>query len=213
MRELTCSEVQDSAAEFALDILDPQDRSIVAAHLIRCRACRAEVDSMQATAGHLLDLVPGTEPPLGFDRRVMNHVDASGARVRRRWRVTIGAAAAAVLIVLGATLGVVETSSSHPAAPHLVSAAFMAGGRQVGEIEVYANNQSPWVSMMVRGVSVQGPVSCQLVDRSGTVETVGSFDLVNGMGSWGAYDRWNPNDMASARLVDAAGHVVASATF
>jgi anti-sigma factor RsiW len=213
MHEMTCSEVQDSAAEFALDILDPHDRSLVAAHLIRCQACRAEVDSMQATAGHLLDLVPGTEPPLGFDRRVIKHVDAAGVRGRRRWRVTIGAAAAAVLVVLGATLGVAETNSSHSVAPHLVSASFMAGGRQVGEIEVYANSKSPWVSMTVRGVPVEGPVSCQLVDRNGTVDTVGTFDLVNGMGSWGAYDRWNSNDMAGARLVDAAGRVVASATF
>jgi anti-sigma-K factor RskA len=214
MREMTCAEVQDAAAEFALDILGPEDRSIVAAHLIRCSSCRAEVDSMHATAGRLLDLVPGTEPPLGFDRRVLKRVDAAGMRAKRRWRVAMGTAAAAVLIVVGATLGVVETNSSHPAPAHLVSARFVAaGGRQVGQIVVYDAAKPPWVSMMVQGVAARGPVSCQLIDRDGTVITIGTFDLVNGTGSWGAPDRWSPYDMAGARLVDATGQVVAHATF
>jgi hypothetical protein len=126
----------------------------------------------------------------------------------------VGAAAAAVLIVVGATLGAVESGSSHPATAHLVSAPFIAaGGRQVGQIELYAGGKSPWVSMTVRGVTAQGPVSCELIDRDGTVTRVGSFDLVDGTGSWAAPDRWSANDTAGARLVNAAGQVVASATF
>jgi hypothetical protein len=214
MREMNCSQVQDAAAEFALDVLDPEERSIVAAHLIRCSACRAEVDSMQAAAGRLLDLVPGTEPPLGFDRRVMKRVDSAGLRSRRRWRTALVTAAAAVFIVVGATVGVVETNSSHPATPHLVSAAFIAtGGQQVGEIKLYPAGRPPWVSMAIRGVAVHGPVSCQLIDHDGTVITLGSFALVNGMGSWGAPDRWSTYDMSGARLVDATGQVLARATF
>jgi anti-sigma-K factor RskA len=214
MHEMSCSQVQDLAAEYALDTLDPEDRSIVAAHLIRCSACRAEVDSMSATAGRLLDLVPGTEPPLGFDRRVMKRVDSAGRRAGRRWRVVMGAAAAAVLIVVGATLGVVESSSSHPATPHLVSASLIAnGGRQVGQIDAYDARQPPWLSMTVRGVAAQGPVSCELIDHDGRVIKIGTFDLVNGMGSWGAPDRWDTYDMAGARLVDSTGRVVAQATF
>src|SRR5438270_10969976 len=101
---MQCSEVRDTAAEFALDILGPAERSAVAAHILRCPECRAEVESMGETAGRLLDLVPGTEPPLGFDRRVMARVGqpARPDRVRRRSRVGVGAAAA-VLIVLGTT--------------------------------------------------------------------------------------------------------------
>jgi anti-sigma-K factor RskA len=214
MREMNCAEVQDAAAEFALDILDSEDRSIIAAHLIRCSECRAEVDSMQETFEHLLDLVPGTEPPLGFDRRVMKRVDSAGGRTRRRWRAVVGAAAAALLIVVGVTMGAVATHSSHPATPHLVSAPFIAaGGRQVGQIDVYAADRPPWVSMTVRGVDAKGPVSCELIDRDGTVTPLGSFDLVNGMGSWGAPDRWTDYDIAGARLVDASGQVVARASF
>ena len=74
MTELTCAQVRDAAAEYALDILEPGERSAVAAHLLRCPACRAQVEGMSGVATRLIELVPGTEPPLGFDRRVMARV-------------------------------------------------------------------------------------------------------------------------------------------
>ncbi len=79
MIDLTCAEARDLAAEFALDILEPEERSAVAAHLLRCPTCRAEVSGMEVVSERLLDLVPGTEPPLGFDRRVLARVQAGPA--------------------------------------------------------------------------------------------------------------------------------------
>jgi len=74
MTNLTCAMARDAAAEYALDILEPEERSALAAHLVRCPACRAEVDAMSDVATRLIELVPGTEPPLGFDRRVLARV-------------------------------------------------------------------------------------------------------------------------------------------
>lgn len=58
MHHLTCDEVQDAAPRFALDILDARARASVAAHLLRCPACRVEVSDMQESAARLLDLGP-----------------------------------------------------------------------------------------------------------------------------------------------------------
>ncbi len=71
MHEMTCLEVNESVPEFTLGILTPDEHDSVAAHLRACPACRLEVESMQSVSEQLLDLIPGTEPPLGFDRRVL----------------------------------------------------------------------------------------------------------------------------------------------
>lgn len=207
MHDLKCSEVRDSSAEYALDILDPVEKASIAAHLIRCPECRAEVDSMQATAGRLLDLVPGTEPPLGFDRRVMQRVGVT----RPRHRLVLSAAAAVLVIVGGVFAGIGLRPSHHPAAE--LAASFSESGRHVGVIDIYPARTPPWVSMTVKGVTARGSVSCVLVSSDGTVTRLGSFDLVNGSGSWGAPDRWTTRGVAGARLVDASGQVVATATF
>lgn len=72
MHDLTCDEVADAAPRFALDILEPQARADVAAHLLRCPACRVEVTGMQASAARLLDVgrndrtgPPWAEEPFG----------------------------------------------------------------------------------------------------------------------------------------------------
>ena len=88
MTELTCAQVSEVSGEFALRILPDEQRAAVAAHLLRCPHCRREVDQMTAIGNQLLELLPGTEPPLGFDRRVL-------ARIRPRHRRPFLAAAAA----------------------------------------------------------------------------------------------------------------------
>src|SRR5262249_27686356 len=110
MIELTCREVRDSSAEFALGILPAEERASVAAHLLRCPSCREEVEGMMAVGTRLLDLVPGTEPPLGFDRRVLARVHGSHAAARTRsWRrpsrLVAAIAAAAAAAALFASVG------------------------------------------------------------------------------------------------------------
>jgi anti-sigma factor RsiW len=216
MTEVTCRDVQDAAAEYALDILDADERSAIAAHLLRCRECRAEVDAMNGVSSRLLELVPGTEPPLGFDQRVLARVrrDRSAGRrwVSRRPRLTTGlaAAVAAGALVFGSLGWFDKGSSPHPARAAL-AADFIQSGRNVGE--VYATQSSNWVSMMVRGARGAEKVTCQLVRRDGSITTLGSFDLVDGSGSWGAPDPAGFAGAAGARLVDNTGKVIATATF
>jgi hypothetical protein len=230
MTDLTCTKARLAAAEYALDILEPEERSALAAHLLRCPACRAEVDAMSDVATRLVELVPGTEPPLGFDRRVLARVrDISPASPARRFRRlrsrrsrlaagVAGLAAAAALIFgsLGWFMGHSDDSSSAPYAESpqrvITDAAFQQGGRDVGEVYVYRANPN-WLTMMVHGVQGGPRVTCEVVTADGRLMRVGSFDLVDGMGTWGAPDPAGLAGVTGARLTDSHGRLLATATF
>jgi hypothetical protein len=207
--ELTCAETREAAAEFALKILPQPQRQFVAEHLLCCAPCRREVEALTEIATRLLDLVPGTEPPLGFDHSVLARVTP---RPRRARRVAIVVVAAAILSTLVAVAAVhVPGGVRRPAPPAPVTAAFRAGGVPVGTFS--ARGRPIWVSVAVWGLPVSGSVTCQLVDRDGAVETLGLFDLVNGTGSWAAPDPPGIRRDQEARLIDAAGRVLATATW
>jgi hypothetical protein len=212
----TCAQVRDSAAEFALNILTPEERSVIAAHLIRCPECRAEVDAMSAVGSRLPELVPGTEPPLGFDRRVLARVRPQrnvGRRLlyrRPRLAASLAAAAAAAVLVV-ASFGWFQGGGSTPPPKAVLTAEFFQGSRDVGEL--YASSSPAWLSMTVHGTTGAQKVTCRLIAKDGTATTIGSFDLVDGSGSWGAPDPGGLAGVAGAQLVDNSGHVIATATF
>ena len=158
MAERTCDEIQEAAAEFALRSLPQPQRGQVDAHLLGCRDCGDEVAALSEIATRLLYIVPGTEPPLGFDRLCWLRVNP-----RRRTRAVARATAAAVAICLllaGTVLDI--TGRSHPAVtpPGLVGI-FRENGVPVGTIA--AGGHPLWVSVNVRGLAVSGSVPCQLV--------------------------------------------------
>jgi hypothetical protein len=177
------------------------------AHLLDCLDCQEEVAGLSAVASRLVDLVPGTEPPLGFDRAVLVRV---GLR-RRNHAVALAVAAAVVMAVLltGSLLTVSGGSR------HLVSSApigvFRDDGVAVGSLSV--SGRPSWVYVSVRGIGVSGPVSCQMVEADGSVETLGLFDLVHGSGYWAAPHPEGLREYRGARLVDLAGQIVATATW
>jgi hypothetical protein len=208
--ELTCAETQEAAAEFALKVLPRAGRSLVAAHLLRCDPCRREVEALTAIATRLLDLVPGTEPPVGFDHSVLVRVTP---RPRRAKTVAISVVAAVIVSVLVVVSTVaIMAGSDHPATPAAgVAAAFRAGGIRVGSF--WAGGHPLWVSVAVHGLSMSGTVACQLVDRNGAIGTLGLFDLVDGTGSWAAPDPAGVGRDREARLLDGAGRVIATATW
>ena len=211
MIELTCDEVRESAAEFALDILPSGVRSAVAAHMLRCPACREEIDEMEKIGWRLVDLVPGTEPPLGFDRRVLARVQPD--RPRRRLVRAVITVAAAAAIAVAATIGAAGTSRSpHPGRTVLASAVLENGAKPIGEVYVYAGNP-PWVSMTVQSVWVKGKVICEIIGMDGKVTNLGSFPVVHGGGSWFAPDPAARSGLLGVRLVDSSGQTVAAADF
>jgi hypothetical protein len=215
MTQLTCAEAHDIAAEYALDILGPEERATVAAHLLRCPTCRAEVDSLSTVGTQLLQLVPATEPPLGFDHRVLArvgvHRHSLAGRARRHPRIVgaVAAAAAFIFALVGWMAGRTSTPSSHRV---LLTAALQEGSRTVGQVQAYGGNPG-WVNMTVHGVSGTPRVTCEIIEHGNQVVRVGSFNLVDGSGTWGAPDGSWGGQPTGVRLVGPDGQVVATAVF
>ncbi|MFW6028207.1 MAG: anti-sigma factor family protein [bacterium] len=134
-----CENVQKQLNRFAAGDLPVADREAVQAHLGECAACRAKLAEIDALAG-VVTSTPTPPIPPGFASRVM-----AAARKRqeaqpisvwnllRWWRLAsapMHAAAAAVLII-GLTVGVVLGWTSAP------SAARAETGAEVDPVDVY----------------------------------------------------------------------------
>ena len=204
MTDVTCVEAKEAAAEYSLGILPPEARARVAAHILRCRECRDEVEELSRIGEDLLELIPAAEPPLGFDRRVLASVQPP--KRRRGLVAAAGGAAAAATAVVGLLL-----SQGGASTPHEHLGTLTADGHSIGS--VYTEGHPAWVSMMVRNASTSGRVTCELIRSNGTVDSLGSFDLVHGSGSWAAPEPPGIGSIAGVRLVAADGHVVATAAF
>jgi anti-sigma factor RsiW len=134
-----CENVQRQLNHFAAGDLPVADRHAVQAHLAECAACRAKLAELDALAG-VVASTPTPSIPSGFAFRVM-----AAARQRQQaqpiaawnllrwWRLTsapMHAAAAAVLII-GLTIGLVMGWTSGPPAARAETAA------EVDPVDVY----------------------------------------------------------------------------
>ncbi|GGO81373.1 zf-HC2 domain-containing protein [Wenjunlia tyrosinilytica] len=218
MNDLTCAEVRDLGAELALGVLPGRERALAIAHLDHCPACREEIEQMTLIGDGLLGLLPGTEPPVGFESRVLAGLNVPARRsARRRFRMAFAAVAAAAAIALGfGGWTLATTVLDQPAATSqsaLVSAHLTKGAHQVGEI--FAHPGSPgWVYMHVDfDDGSSGKVTCQLIHHDGSTVNAGSFTMKDGYGYWAAPSHSNPSDLSGARLLAADGSVLATAHF
>jgi len=212
MVDIGCETARESLAELALGTLRGDELHRVTEHVEHCKDCRHEVTAMLPVASQLLELIPGTEPPLGFDRRVLAEVGQSGGA--KRWmarRPMVMAAAAAAAVIFGISGWLVGGGSDHDHTHALLAAAFVRQGHDVGNIEVYG--KPLWLSVTVHGIGTSGNVTCQIVRKDGSVTTMGSFGLVGGSGTWATPEPAVMTDISQAQLVDTHGQVLAVARF
>ena len=140
MSVMGCADVREVAPEFALGVLDGEQRSEVLLHLDHCTACQRQVGELSETADSLVLLAPEAEPPAGFERRVLAAMDDSVRR--RRWRTArlVAVTAAAAVIISVVTVRIVD-QAREPSVPIAASAAQtvpMVGdnGTKVGRVDV-----------------------------------------------------------------------------
>ncbi|MFJ9851121.1 hypothetical protein [Streptomyces sp. NPDC101150] len=243
--DLTCEELHEAGAELALGVLSGRERAGAAAHLDRCADCREYVEQLALVGDGLLGLLPGSEPPAGFETRVARRlsqvpgardgrVAARGSGRRRvgfRRAARLRLASAAAVLALGFGFGgwalgtAVEHGAAAPARPVQVGAgvlraqltgAGVADRQPAGEI--YAHPGSPgWMFMSVdladAGVPYNGKVTCVLERTDGTSVRLGTFDLHDGDGYWGAPASVDLATLSGARLTSADGRVLATAHF
>lgn len=162
MTDRDCEWLRAVADELALDILPGQERAEAIAHLDRCPTCREHVEQLTPVADGLLSLLPGSEPPAGFETRVTDGLRLNRPARRRRPRAGVAVAAAAAT-ALGFGFGgwAVGTaiegasapssrSSEPPGSEHALLAASLLAldHRPVGRIFAYTGAPG-WVYMSV----------------------------------------------------------------
>jgi hypothetical protein len=79
---MTCAEFADVTAELALGVLTGRERADALAHLDRCDACAAHVLYLTTADEQLIELLPSSEPPPGFDARVLERLGLAEPRPR-----------------------------------------------------------------------------------------------------------------------------------
>ena len=101
-------ELHDLVAAYALDALDEDERAAFERHLSECEQCRDQLAELQEAAAALA-FAESREPPPELRERILDAARENGKVVqlpRRRWifPATVAAAAAAVLVAVGASL-------------------------------------------------------------------------------------------------------------
>ena len=220
MSGMECERLRELDAELALGVLPARERAEAVAHLDRCQDCREHVERLTAVGDGLLALLPGAEPPVGFESRVVRVLGATPAPRPRRYRLRL--AAAGVVAALTCGFGGWAVGTVVEGAPPAVSqrtdgglreAALVSDGHEVGRIFAHADGEG-WVYMSVDlDGSTRGPVRCLLVHADGSTVRVGSFPLKDGYGYWGSPAEVDPTTVTGARLVGPDGSVLATARF
>ena len=106
LTEMDCDDLAEVAAELALGVLTGRERAQAIRHLDRCGTCRERIRDLALNEEELLGLLPGREPPAGFETGVMGRLGFTGRHRGRspgrpRWLL----ATAATVIAVAAGLG------------------------------------------------------------------------------------------------------------
>ncbi|MGH3831243.1 MAG: anti-sigma factor family protein [Pseudonocardiaceae bacterium] len=243
MTELTCPQCRELAPELALDVLTSTERARALAHLDRCANCRDTVCALTTTADRLIELLPDSPPPAGFEQRVLTALTLPAPATRRWWQP-----AAAVLLAValaggggwtlgGWTLGGWALGGwalggrNHDKAPAqvtaqpgersvmfapLLTAQHQGTGSEVGQAYVYPG-QPAWMylSLDIDRHPTSGTVRCELVRGDGSSVPIGTFRLTKGYAAWGIAltTTVGRGPFAMAKVIDSNGDTLATAHF
>jgi hypothetical protein len=220
-----CEQCRQVAPELALRIASGEERAAALRHLATCRACRDDVRALTETADHLLRAAPELEPSAGFDQRV---VDALTPTTSRRWSrrtvVAVCAAAAVVVLAIGATLGWVVARPSE-SERQLAAAVDDMNGRslRVASLDgqgsegfnrvVVSDGDPSWLLLLVNGTIPDGEYSIVCEYEGGWSISPGRVAVREGKGTWAATVARTLDDLTGVRLQAPDGHEVAGARF
>jgi hypothetical protein len=225
MSDLSCARMRELAPELALDVLTGYERATAQAHLGMCAPCREYVSSLTQIGDRMLTLVPGVEPPVGFEDRALARMGLTAPPAqapRRRWwpMALVAASVAAVVFGFGGWMAADMTTDGTPVAASGTAHQVLrfaqlrnSSQRQIGQVFTYEGSPSwVWMSIAMTDANV-GTVWCELQTLDGKVIPIGEFPLSGGKGSWGAQIKVDPNTVVGARLTSDQGNVLASASF
>jgi len=200
-------------AEQALGILDGRARAELLAHVDACPECAAVLVELAGTSDALVHLAPGAEPPVGFETRALQRINAASQAPRRHRRraPALVAAAAAVLVAFGLGWLVSNSTTSGPvraAKGVVVDQPLLNAGRAVGTAYVYTG--SPTWMFVTLSLPSSGPaVRCTIIGSGGKRDLVGTFSLRQGKGAWGTPVPVAFHSIEAIEISTAGGRVLA----
>jgi len=210
MTELNCEGLRDAAPELALGVLSGRERAEAIAHLQDCPACEQFVRELSVVGDRLVALVPGAEPPVGFEQRVL---DRLGIARRRRWRRRwLAAAAVLVAIGLAAAGWTLRGALVDRDVRDFASATITSDGHPVGEVFAYSDLRS-WLYVELSSPRATGTVSCQVRLGDGRTMTVGTFPVSAGSGQWAVPAPIMGERLVEVRILAEDGSLLGTATF
>jgi len=210
-----CERLREVGAELALGVLPARDRAAALAHLQECPACESYLGELTALGDRLVGLVPGVEPPVGFEQRVLDRLGLTATPPRRRRRklvITFAAVLLALSLAAAGWLGWLGRSAQHRDGDDLVKVPLSASGPVAGEVFAYRDSRS-WLYVELSGLPNYRSVSCQVRFADGQVFTVGTFPVTEGAGQWGGPAPVYGTDPAEVRILAPDGTVVGTARF
>jgi hypothetical protein len=174
--------------------------------------------SLAAAADAMLLLAPTSEPPVGFELRLMERLDGPTPRrhhaVRRRGVVLVAAAALLIAagFAVGDTLGARSVPAKTASATGPLSANLTYEGHALGHAWITPGEPS-WVYMTLDDARWSGTAWCRVTLRNGQVLDVGVFSLTRGYGAWAAKFNTDGSSVKNAEVTNDRGYVIATATF
>jgi anti-sigma factor RsiW len=223
-----CDDFRDELPEFALGLLDGDERAALINHLSSCPSCRDEAAQLGLASDALLAAVAGDGPSVGFEDRVLARLPAAApgpddpapadelAARRRRPRLWLAVAAALLVLLLiagiAAAVGRSTSGGANDASRVRTAMMLTTQGRVVGKVTVTAHPTA--VLVAAPGWNDGGDHTYRLVVRLADGHTVddGRIVLDDGYGGYGLAGV-QLSDVRRVDMVDAAGHIACTATF
>ena len=189
-----CREVRELIPELAMGVASGEVRARGLRHLAECADCRRELEDVAGTVDALLLLAPESEPPTGFDARVLAALEPPLARHRIRTGLLV---AAAVVLVTSVAAGATwwRGADDREVADHYRGVLAIADGSSLraadltidktsaGDVFAYQGNPS-WMFVTVDGAP-SGDYHVRVVGTDGSSHWIGRCTVRDGGGSWG----------------------------
>ncbi|HEY3671551.1 MAG TPA: zf-HC2 domain-containing protein [Acidimicrobiia bacterium] len=217
---MSCAQVRELAPELALGILSGAERAEVVLHVNGCARCQAYVAELTEAADAIPQLAPEAEPPVGFEARVLQRLDAGERRTRRRWIAAVAAVAAAAMIVSITVVRVIESNDSTSArqeatpitpAPKPVAVPMQLTAAPLPAGWAYVSD-GHGVAVSVSYGMESGGYTVQVKSPSGRAENIGTMTVSDNHGSWTGRSSRPIRAGSTISLVDATGAAVCHGT-
>lgn len=229
-----CARYSGELAELALGIATGRERAEALGHVALCPKCQADMEQLSAAADSMLEVIPGVEPPLGFEVRLAERLGDGRAHqpVVKWWKLrrpSLVFAGLLAVIALGAGLGAGWLVRGGPPAVggsafgteqggRVTTRALVSAGHAIGYVTVYSNpgpgssGVTSWLYMSLDAGSWSGSATCEVRLANGSKVQLGTFWLENGYGAWGVALASGTGKISSAYVVSGKA-VLASASF